>query len=87
MAKKEKENIPQDKQPYTDGCDFCMQFDYDDIHVIGASKDENGVIELIIKAYQDAGVTFVCPNTGKKLRLFARPLSEAGKVILNTPVA
>jgi hypothetical protein len=24
----------------------------------------------------------VCPNTGKKLRLFSRPLSEAGKKIL-----
>jgi hypothetical protein len=83
--KKEKVNIPQNKQPYTEGCDFCMQFDYDDIHVIGASKDENGIIELIIKAYQDAGVTFVCPNTGKKLRIFARPLSDAGKAILEEP--
>lgn len=81
MAKK-KANIPQDKQPFTEGCDFCMQFDYDDIHVIGASPDEHGGIELVLKAYQDVGITFVCPNTGKKLRLFARPLSDAGKAIL-----
>ena len=85
--KKEKANIPQNKEPYVGGCDFCMQFDYDDIHVIGASQDEHGAIELVIKAYQDAGVTFICPNTGKKLRIFARPLSEAGKVILNPPTA
>ena len=82
-SKKEKPNIPQDKQPFTEGCDFCMQFDYDDIHVIGASPDEFGGIELIIKAYQDVGITFACPNTGKKLRLFARLLSDAGKAILN----
>jgi len=82
MAKK-KANIPKEKVPYLDGCDFCMQFDYDDIHVIGASPDEHGGIELVIKAYQDAGVTFVCPNTGKKLRIFARPLSERGIEILN----
>jgi hypothetical protein len=82
MAKK-KANIPEDKQAYTEGCDFCMQFDYDDIHVIGASPDEHGAIELIIKAYQDAGVTFVCPNTGKKLRIFARPLTDAGRAILD----
>jgi hypothetical protein len=82
-AKKEKEvNIPIDAHPYAEGCDFCMQFDYDDPHVIGASQDEHGVIELTIKAYQDAGVTFMCPDTGKKLRLFARPLSDKGKVIL-----
>jgi hypothetical protein len=81
MAKK-KANIPEGKQPFTEGCDFCMQFDYDDIHVIGASPDEYGGIELVIKAYQDAGVTFVCPTTGKKLRIFARPLSDRGKEIL-----
>lgn len=82
MAKK-KANVLKDKQPYTEGCDFCMQFDYDDIHVIGASPDEHGGIELVIKAYQDAGVTFICPNTGKKLRIFARPLTDAGIKILN----
>lgn len=81
MAKK-KANIPQDKTPFYEGCDFCMQFDYDDIHVIGASPDEHGGIELVIKAYQDPGVTFVCPTTGKKLRIFARPLSDRGKEIL-----
>ena len=80
--KKEKANIPEGKQPFTEGCDFCMQFDYDDIHVIGASPDEYGGIELVIKAYQDAGVTFLCPTTGKKLRIFARPLTNAGKLIL-----
>lgn len=81
--KKEKANIPEGKQPFTEGCDFCMQFDYDDIHVIGASPDEHGGIELVIKAYQDAGVMFICPTTGKKLRIFARPLTDAGKQILD----
>ena len=82
-AKKEKQlNLPQDAQPL-DGCDFCMQFDYDEPHVIGASEDADGVMELVIKAYLDAGVTFVCPTTGKKLRIYARPLSDKGKEILN----
>ena len=40
MAKK-KPNIPEGKQPL-DGCDFCMQFDYDEPHVIGASADGDG---------------------------------------------
>ena len=47
MAKK-KANIPQEAKPYTEGCDFCMQFDYDDIHVIGASPDEYGAIAAVI---------------------------------------
>jgi hypothetical protein len=81
-AKKEKKlNLPQDAQPL-DGCDFCMQFDYDEPHVIGASADSDGVMELVIKAYLDAGVTFVCPTTQKKLRIYARPLSDTGKAIL-----
>ena len=80
--KKEKVNIPQNKEPYTQGCDFCMQFDYDEPHVIGASADGDGGLEIVLKSYQDAGVTFKCPDTGKKLRLFARPLSDKGKKIL-----
>ena len=81
-AKKEKKlNLPQNAEPLN-GCDFCMQFDYDEPHVIGASPDEHGGIELVIKSYLDAGVTFVCPTTGKKLRIYARPLSDAGKSIL-----
>jgi len=82
-SKKEKQlNLPQNAEPLN-GCDFCMQFDYDEPHVIGASEDSDGVMELVIKAYLDAGVTFVCPTTQKKLRIYARPLSDTGKAILN----
>ena len=80
-ASKKKANIPEGKEPLI-GCDFCMQFDYDEPHVVGASPDGEGGLEIVLKAYQDAGITFVCPNTGKKLRLFSRPLSDAGKKIL-----
>jgi hypothetical protein len=81
-AKKEKQlNLPQDAQPL-DGCDFCMQFDYYDPLVIGASEKGDGVMEIILKSYMDVGITFKCPDTGKKLRLFARPLSDKGKKIL-----
>ena len=80
-ASKKKANIPEGKEPLI-GCDFCMQFDYDEPHVIGASADADGVMELVIKAYLDAGVTFVCPTTQKKLRIYARPLSDIGKSIL-----
>jgi hypothetical protein len=83
MAKKKTE-IPKEIQVYTEGCDFCMQFDYDEPHVVGASPDGDGGLEIVLKAYQDAGITFVCPNTGKKLRLFARPLSDKGKQILDS---
>ena len=65
MAKKKTE-IPKEIQVYTEGCDFCMQFDYDEPHVVGASPDGDGGLEIVLKAYQDAGITFVCPNTGKK---------------------
>jgi len=85
MAKSKKEkqlNLPQNAEPLN-GCDFCMQFDYDEPHVIGASEDSDGVMELVIKAYLDAGVTFVCPTKQKKLRIYARPLSDTGKAILN----
>ena len=82
-AKKEKQlNLPQNAEPLN-GCDFCMQFDYDEPHVIGASEDADGVLELVIKAYLDAGLTFVCPTTQKKLRIYARPLSDKGKAILD----
>jgi len=83
MANKKTE-IPKEIQVYTEGCDFCMQFDYDEPHVVGASPDGDGGLEIVLKAYQDAGITFVCPNTGKKLRLFARPLSDKGKQILDS---
>jgi len=81
MAKK-KVNIPEGKEAL-EGCDFCMQFDYDDPHVIGASENADGVMEIVLKSYMDVGITFLCPNTGKKLRLFARPLSDIGKAILD----
>ena len=80
--KKEKElNLPTNAE-VLDGCDFCMQFDYDEPHVIGASENSDGVMEIVLKYYMDVGITFLCPTTGKKLRLFARPLSDKGKQIL-----
>jgi hypothetical protein len=80
--KKEKElNLPTNAE-VLDGCDFCMQFDYDEPHVIGASENSDGVMEIVLKSYMDVGITFLCPTTGKKLRLFARPLSDKGKQIL-----
>ena len=86
MAKKKVET-PKEREWFEKGCDFCMQFDYDEPHVIGASPDKHGGIELVIKAYADAGVMFVCPTTGKKMRIFAMPLSDKGKTILeNQPV-
>lgn len=82
MAKKKEElNLPVNAEAL-DGCDFCMQFDYDEPHVIGASENSDGVMEIVLKSYMDVGITFLCPNTGKKLRLFARPLSDKGKQIL-----
>jgi hypothetical protein len=81
-AKKEKElNVPVDAE-VLNGCDFCMQFDYDEPHIIGASENADGVMEIVLKSYMDVGITFKCPDTGKKLRLFARPLSDKGKKIL-----
>lgn len=83
-AKKQKEiklNVPEGVE-VLNGCDFCMQFDYDEPHVIGASSEADGSMEIVLKSYMDAGITFVCPDTKKKLRLFARPLSDAGKKIL-----
>ena len=68
--------------PNLNGCDFCMQFDYDEPHIIGASENADGVMEIVLKSYMDVGITFKCPDTGKKLRLFARPLSDKGKKIL-----
>ena len=65
-----------------DGCDFCMQFDYDEPIVVGASPDAAGVLELTIRSFVDAGLVFMCPNTGKKLRLFARELTDKGREIL-----
>jgi hypothetical protein len=81
-AKKQKElNVPEGVE-VLNGCDFCMQFDYDDPHVIGASSEADGSMEIVLKSYMDVGITFVCPDTKKKLRLFARPLSDKGKRIL-----
>ena len=82
MAKKKEElNLPANAE-VLEGCDFCMQFDYDDPHVIGASENSDVVMEIVLKSYMDVGITFLCPTTGKKLRLFARPLSDKGRQIL-----
>lgn len=62
--------------------DFCMQFDNDEIHVIGASETSDGFIEIKITPIMDGGVMFQDPTTGKKVRIFARPLSDAGREIL-----
>jgi len=65
-----------------EGCDFCMQFDNDEPHLIGATMDPSGCIEVKVTPIMDGGVTFLCPTTGKRVRLFARPLSDAGKELL-----
>jgi hypothetical protein len=72
----------ENKQELMDGCDFCMQFDNDEIHVIAATGSKDGVMEIKITPTMDGGLTFVCPNTNKKLRLFARPLSDVGRAIV-----
>ena len=66
-----------------EGCDFCMQFDNDDIHVIAATDNPEGFMEIKVTPIMDGGVTFQCPTTGKKVRIFARPISDAGRLILN----
>lgn len=63
--------------------EFCMQFDNDEPHVIGATEQEEGCIEVRITPNMDGGVTFLCPTTGKKVRLYARPISDLGRDILN----
>lgn len=65
-----------------EGCDFCMQFDNDEINVIGASESSDGFIEIKITPVMDGGVVFQDPNTGKKVRIFARPLSDEGRKII-----
>lgn len=77
MAKDKKENKDQ-----LIGCDFCMQFDMDDPHVIAATDSAEGFMEIKITPTMDGGVVFQCPTTGKKLRIFPRPLSDAGRKIL-----
>ena len=42
-------------------------------------------MEIKITPTMDGGVMFQCPTTGKKLRIFPRPLSDAGKAILGEP--
>lgn len=83
MAKKKQVEPQEQVRIPLNGCDFCMQFDYDEPHVIGASADSDGGLEIVLQAYQDAGITFICPTTGKKMRLFAKPLSNAGQAILD----
>ena len=68
-----------------EGVDFCMQFDYDEPHVISATMSESACIEVKVTTAINGGVAFECPITGKKVRLFARPLSEAGKELLKEP--
>ena len=68
-----------------EGADFCMQFDNDEIHVISATMSESACIEVKVTTTMDGGVTFLCPTTGKKVRLFARPLSDAGRKLLEEP--
>ena len=65
--------------------EFCMQFDNDEPHVIGATEQEDGCIEVRVTPTMDGGITFGCPTTGKKVRLYARPITELGREILNPP--
>ena len=80
MAKAKKENKDQ-----LIGCDFCIQFDMDVPHVVAATDSAEGFMEIKITPTMDGGVMFQCPTTGKKLRIFPRPLSDAGNAILGEP--
>jgi uncharacterized OB-fold protein len=62
--------------------DFCMQFDNDEIHVIAAAENAEGSMEIKITTTMDGGVVLQDPTTGKKVRIFARPITDAGKAIL-----
>jgi len=68
-----------------EGADFCMQFDNDEIHVIAATENSDGFMEIKITPVIDGGVMFQDPTTGKKVRLFSRPLSDAGRKLLEEP--
>ena len=46
-----KLNLPADAE-VLNGCDFCMQFDYDDPLVIGASEKGDGVMERDPRGYR-----------------------------------
>jgi hypothetical protein len=65
------------------GCDFCMQFDMDEPHVVAATDNPEGFMEIKVTPVMDGGVVFQCPTTGKKLRIFARPLTDAGQKIID----
>ena len=62
--------------------DFCMQFDNDEIHVIAAAENAEGCMEIKITTEMNGGVMLQDPTTGKKVRLFARPITDAGRAIL-----
>lgn len=62
--------------------DFCMQFDNDEIQVIAAAENSEGFLEIKITPVMDGGVMFQDPTTGKKVRLFSRPITDAGRAIL-----
>jgi hypothetical protein len=80
MAKNKKKI---EDQPLV-GCDFCMQWDMDDPHVIAATDNPEGFLEIKVTPVMDGGIVFQCPTTNKKLRIFARPLTDAGRAILET---
>jgi hypothetical protein len=66
---KKKTEIPKEIQVYTEGCDFCMQFDYDEPHVVGASPDGEGGLEIVLKAYQEHknNVVFKVRDNSKRI--------------------
>lgn len=67
----------------TNAFDFCMQFDNDEIQVIAATENSDGCMEIKITTEMDGGVMLQDPTTGKKVRIFARPLTDAGQAILD----
>jgi hypothetical protein len=58
--------------------EWVFQFDDEEPEVFAwsTSPDEGGKLSFVLSANSHSSITFVSPNTGKKLNVFSRPMSE-----------
>ena len=68
-------------------CEWCFQFDNDEPQIFAwtgedMNTDEDPKVIFTVSNTKDSYITFTHKN-GKSFKLFARPLSEAGKELRN----
>ena len=75
-------NLPENYQEF-DQAEWVFQFDDEEPEVFAWSTnpEEAGNLSFILSANSSSSITFISNQTGRKLNVFSRPMSEETKAM------